>query len=230
MRNLSLFFAAGFLALMLGACGGGAGSVALPGGNGNGGLPAVVNVSSGSVVGIDNTLSPNDGDSPAGGIGQTVDGIPCLTTLDQAHYHVHVFLGLVDNGTEIALPDGTGMNNPGADSNGFVGTASCFYYLHTHDASGVIHVEDPSTASTTSTLHTLGQYLDIWGHTFSGARVYTSGSLYQGTGDQVVSNTTYTQYSGDPHTIPLYGHEVIWIETGTSLPAAGALPSVHFSF
>ena len=214
------------------AGGGGGGGFAPPGGGNGGGsppsLPATVSVSSGAVTGVDDTFNPADGDAPGGGHGQTVDGIPCLPTMDEAHYHVHAFLGIVRNRVMQALPDGTGMRNPGADSAGVVNTATCFYYLHTHDAAGVIHIEDPSTAARTASLHTLGQYLDIWGQSLAGARIYTSGAVYQGQGQQTVANSTYTQCTGDPHAIPLFAHEVIWAEFGPAYPQS--LPSVHFSY
>ncbi|HET7814779.1 MAG TPA: hypothetical protein VFL13_10445 [Candidatus Baltobacteraceae bacterium] len=217
--------------------GGGGGTASLPGGGngggggGGGGLPSSVAVFYGNIVGADNTFSPEDGDAANGGQGQTVDGIPCLPTMDNAHYHIHAFLGFVVNGTLTALPDGTGMENPGADSSaGVVSTATCFYYLHTHDAAGVIHIEDPSTAARTTALHTLGQYLDIWGHSLSGMTIYTSGARYQGQGDQSVSNTTYSLYTGDPRSIPLYAHEVIWAISGSPSYSAAQLPSVHFSY
>lgn len=240
MRRFIRSLAALGLVAALAACGGGgsgSGSVSPPaggngggGGGGGGGLPSSVSVPSGSVTGADNTFSPSDGDTASGGQGQTVDGIPCLATMDESHYHVHVFLGFVVNGVLTALPDGTGMKNPGADSGGVVSTATCFYYLHTHDASGVIHIEDPSTASRTTSLHTLGQYLDIWGHSLSGMTVYTSGARYQGEGDQTISNSTYSRYTSDPRTIPLYAHEVIWVISGSPSYTASQLPSVHFSY
>lgn len=228
--------AAALASVFLAACGGGGGGsspVTPPGvGNGGGGadLPQNIVASSGAVNGLDNTFTPNDGDASGGGNGQTIDGIPCLPSMDEAHYHVHIFLGILNNGTLTALPDGTGMKNPGPDSGGVVTTASCFYYLHTHDASGVVHIEDPSTASRTTSLHTLGQYLDIWGHSFSGARIYTSGSVYRGQGAQTIANSAYQLYSGDPRSIPLYAHEVIWVEWGSPQPSASQLPPVHFEY
>jgi hypothetical protein len=222
--------------LIFAACGAGGGSSAVTppaggsGGGGGGALPSSVTVSAGAITGLDNAFTPNDGDSSTGGNGQTVDGIPCLTTMSEAAYHVHVFLGFVNNGQLVALPDGTGMKNPGADSGGVVSTATCFYYLHTHDASGVIHLESPSTASRTTSLFTLGTYLDIWGHSLGSARVYTSGQHYEGQGSQTVANTAYTQYTGDPRGIALYAHEVIWVENGPNYVAPSALPSVTFTY
>jgi hypothetical protein len=217
------------------ACGGGnGGSVSpprVPGGAGAGAPPpATIIASSGAVIGQDNVFSPADGDSPSGGNGQTVDGIPCKPSMSESNYHIHVYVGIIENGKQIALPDGAGMKNPGADSGGVVNTASCFYYLHTHDASGVVHVEDPSTASRSTALHTLGQFFTIWGHSLSGWTIYTSGQKYAGQGSQVISNTTYTKFTGTPSSMPLYGHEVIWLESGSPILDASQLPSVQFTY
>jgi hypothetical protein len=214
------------------ACGGG-GSSATPPAAVNGGAPppnGTITASSGATLGEDNTFSPADGDSSSGGNGQSVDGIPCEPTMAESNYHVHVFVGLIVNGRQIALPDGLGMKNPGADAGGVTSTASCFYYLHTHDASGIVHVEDPSTASRTTALHTLGQVFAIWGHSLSGWTIYTSGQMYRGQGSQLVSSSTYTKFGGDPSSMPLYGHEVIWLESGSPVLGAAQLPSVQFTY
>lgn len=232
------------LLFALAACGGGgssSGPASPPGGNSSGppSLPSSVTAQSGGTIGTDNIFSPDDGDGASGGNGQTVDGIPCNPTMSEADYHIHVFVGILANGSLVALPDGMGMKNPGADSSGVTGTATCFYYLHTHDATGIVHVEDPSTASRTTSLHTFGQFLDIWGQPltssglgpFSGSvKVYTSGAVYRGQGPQTVSNSTYAQYSGDPRNIALYGHEVIWIEIGPTFVAPQSLPGVNFTY
>lgn len=205
-----------------------------PGGGGAGApppLPSSVTASSGAIVGADNQFTPTDGDTSNGGNGQTVDGIPCNPTMDEAHYHIHVFIGFVQDGREIALPDGTGMKNPGADSGGVVSAASCFYYLHTHDAAGIVHIEDPSTASRTTALHTLGQYFAIWGHPLSAwTTIYTSGQTYRGQGSQFVSNSTYTKFGGNPSSMPLYAHEVIWLESGSPTLGPSQLPGVQFTY
>ena len=228
----------GSLALLslLAACGGGGGGGATPPAPSGGGAPpppvsnSTIVASSGAVIGQDNTFTPNDGDSSSGGNGQTVDGIPCQPTMAEANYHVHVFIGLIVNGHQLALPDGAGMKNPGPDSGGVTSTASCFYYLHTHDAAGVVHVEDPSTASRKLALHTLGQFFAIWGHSLSGWTIYTSGQQYRGEGSQLVSNTTYTKYGASASSMPLYAHEVIWLESGSPILGPSQLPSVQFTY
>lgn len=230
--------AAGLAAVfLLAACGGGGGggsSPMVPGGGGGGApppLPSSFTASSGATIGEDNAFTPNDGDASSGGNGQTVDGMPCLPTMDEAHYHVHVFVGLIVNGRELALPDGVGMKNPGADSGGVTSTASCFYYLHTHDAAGIVHIEDPSTASRTTALHTLGQLFAIWGQPIgSWTTIYTSGQSYRGQGSQFVSNSTYSRYGGSAGSMQLFAHEVIWLESGSPVIGPSQLPAVQFTY
>lgn len=224
-------------ASLLAGCGGGGGGGGsspmphAPGGGGGAPPPSgTLTASSGAVIGADNTFSPNDGDSSSGGNGQTIDGIPCNATMAESNYHIHVYIGLIVSGKQVALPDGMGMKNPGPDSGGVTSTASCFYYLHTHDASGVVHVEDPSTASRTTALHTLGQLFAVWGHSLSGWTIYTSGQMYRGQGTQLVSNSTYSKYGGTPSSLPLYAHEVIWLETGSPILGPSQLPGVQFTY
>lgn len=153
------------------------------------------------------------------------------------NYHVHAFIGVYDNGTYVAQPYATGMFNSQPPVNGFVGVAQCFYYTHTHDSSGIIHIEDPMNVSTTVSIFTLKTYLDIWGMTanathfgpFNGpVRVYTSGQVGGPIGSQLIKATSYTFYGQDPTNIPLYSHEVIWVEVGPNYPAS--LPNIQFFF
>ncbi|HXW51407.1 MAG TPA: hypothetical protein VEJ41_05400 [Candidatus Acidoferrales bacterium] len=139
-------------------------------------------------------------------------------------------MGVYVNGNQYALPIALGMVDPGAPVDGFINSAQCFYHIHTHDSSGIVHVEDPDPSGVpiTGTLHTLKNVLDIWGITMDGTHfgqfsgpvvVLTSGQVYRGdqnNGD--VPSSTYTFYSGDPNSIPLYSHEVIWVLVGPTYP------------
>ncbi len=155
------------------------------------------------------------------------------------NYHVHAFIGVYDNGTYVAQPYATGMFNSQPPVNGFVSAAQCFYYTHTHDSSGIIHIEDPNPTGLplSAAIFNLKTYLDIWGVTadathfgpFRGpVRVFTSGQKYNPIGQYLVKADTYTFYGQDPTNIPLYSHEVIWIEVGPNYPAS--LPNVGFFF
>lgn len=198
---------------------------------------ATIVTHAGSVTGQTGMFTPTQGDTSSGGQGSPVDGITCDPTMSN-NYHVHVFLGIYDNGTQVALPTAIGMENPGAAVSGFVDTASCFYHIHTHDSSGIVHVEDPDPtgAPVTASLYTLKNVLDIWGITadanhfgpFTGpVRVFTSGQVYRGDANNgTVAATNYTFYGTNPTSVPLYSHEVIWVEIGPNYPAS--LPNVQF--
>lgn len=196
-------------------------------------MPSVIVLKSGSVFGADNRWSPNDSDSARGGNGQTVDSVlPCKTTMYETNYHVHAFVGIIYDKQQMALPDAIGLYGYGPESGGVTNAAKCYYYLHTHDASGMVHIESPSGASLGSSLFTLGNFLDVWGQTlsstglgnFSGAvHVFVAKpalrSLYSG---------PFTAFTGDPHTIQLYSHEAIWIEVGSAYYTAAQLPQIRF--
>jgi hypothetical protein len=78
---------------------------------------------------------------------QPVDGIYC-DQLEQTAYHIHVHLSIYIDGKPVAVPQGVGIASD----------QSCFYWLHTHDSTGVVHIEAPKTAALT-----LQNFLDIWG-------------------------------------------------------------------
>ncbi len=99
-----------------------------------------------------------------------VNGVYC-DQLEQQGYHIHVHLTIWLNGSPVTIPQNVGI---ASDS-------SCFYWLHTHDTTGVVHIEAPATASLN-----LQQFLDIWRQHFS-----TLG--YQ---DQLASSTGWTVWVG----------------------------------
>jgi hypothetical protein len=196
-------------------------------------MPAI-NTSPGKVDGIDNKFVPPDGDAPGGGHGATIDGkIPCLPVMGNG-YHVHVFLGIVYKGKLMAMPDRVGMVHPGAEINGWTNTAQCFYEIHTHDASGIVHLEVAQPHPLNSVVFKLRDVLKVWGvpHSdksfgpFKGKiRVYTG--MPPALGQTVVS--TYAPFAGKQWTnMGLHSHEVIWIEIGRPYYNAHQLPPVTF--
>lgn len=191
----------------------------------------------GNVSGAPNGFVPAVGDTASGGQGQAVDGKIC----DPAHYenyHVHFFLGLWVNGTQIAIPPALGMFNLGPPVAGFYDAASCVYYVHTHDSSGIIHIEDPDSTNLpiTQSIYTLKQLFDEWGIAvnanefgpFSGpVRVFTSGPMYRGgAANQTTPATDLTFYGTDANSVPAYSYEVIDVEVGPTYPST--LPNVRF--
>ena len=140
------------------------------------------------------------GDSSAGGQGAPVDGIACDTTTPVQHIHVH--LTLIANGQQRAIPIAVGVGNPFIIQN-FVVAAGCYYWLHTHDATGIVHIEAPVT-----TTFNLGQFFDIWGQPLSSGNV----AGLTGTVTAYVDSTLYT---GDLAAIDFQEHRQITLIVGT---------------
>lgn len=122
-----------------------------------------------------------------------IDGIAC-NQMEQAVFHIHAHLSLYIDGQAVAIPQGIGIAPDG----------SCFYWLHTHDASGVIHIEAPANRT-----FTLGNFLDIWRQQFSELRTGYPPELDQpgGPGWQIWVNGKPS--TGDFHTMVLQPHLLI---------------------
>ena len=135
------------------------------------------------------------GDTTRGGIGQAVDDVSCAAQ-EYAAYHVHAHLSLFVRGKQIAIPSHVGIVQ-GA------GRPPCLYWVHTHDSSGIVHIESPYNGA-----FTLGQFFDIWGQPLGSQRV----ASFTGPMRAYVNGTLY---AGDPHTIPLVSHQEITLEVGS---------------
>jgi len=80
--------------------------------------------------------------------GRSVDGISCPTAAREVvKYHVHVHVAVYVEGKLLRLPAGIDCTKPQLvehESTGDfidVGIYDCLYWLHTHAADGIIHVE-----------------------------------------------------------------------------------------
>lgn len=193
---------------------------------------APVRLAPGAVTGRDRFFTPEDGDMQTGGRGRAMAGIPCAPREQPGQYHVHAYLGLLYYGLQVAIPDVIGMLDPKGAHDGFTYGARCFYYLHTHDASGTVHVEVPVNRPPGAVLYKLGAFLSIWGVSvgpdhfgpFAGdVRAYVGRSQL---GQMRVSS--YREYRGDIRSIPLASHEAIWITVGSPSYGASRLPPVSF--
>lgn len=140
--------------------------------------------------------------------GATVHGIQCNSS-EQAVYHIHAHLAVFVNGAQrtipygIGIPGGTAQNYNGVP---YVASGSCFYWLHTHDQAGVIHIESP-----VQKLYTLGNFFAIWGQPLTGS----------GVGPAKGALTVYvngSRYAGDPASITLNAHTLIQLDVGANVP------------
>ena len=149
--------------------------------------------------------------------GQQVDGIGCDTS-EQTLFHIHAHLTIFVNGAVRQVPAGIGI--PGAQGqrtpNGtFIGSGTCFYWLHTHAADGIVHIESPVQRT-----YTLGEFFNEWRQPLSTNRVGPDTgkvtALYNG-----------RVYLGNPADIPLTKHAQIQLEVGKPLvsPASITFPN-----
>ncbi|MBV8490700.1 MAG: hypothetical protein JO199_09240 [Candidatus Eremiobacteraeota bacterium] len=192
-----------------------------------------VSIYPGEVWGADNLFIPGDGDTKTGGQGQKVAGVTCDKTEHTNSYHIHFFVGVIYKDHAVALPDAIGMMTPGAENNGYISTAGCFYWIHTHDASGMMHIEDPRSYPPTDVLYRFSTALSIWGQTYSAnnfGRLTGPVHVFIGNVSKAGQTTVskYTAYTGSLGSIPLRTHEVIWVEVSTPYFTATQLPAVTF--
>jgi hypothetical protein len=137
--------------------------------------------------------------------GATVDGIACQTS-EQLAYHIHAHLAIYASGARQVVPAGVGIPGPQQVVDGFVEGGKCLYWLHTHDATGVVHIESPVRR-----VYTLGQLFDVWGHSLSGTQIGRA------TG-HVTAFVNGKRFAGDPRSIKLTPHAVIQLDVGQIVP------------
>ncbi|MEC5404594.1 hypothetical protein VOM14_03285 [Paraburkholderia sp. MPAMCS5] len=142
-----------------------------------------------------------NGNTSTGGTGADVDGLTCAANMSEL-YHVHAHLAIVNNGQWLALPMNVGL------------LSQCSYEMHTHDQTGIIHIETPNVKT-----YTLGQFFDIWGQPL------TSTNVAGVTGNVVAyinDNGDSRRYMGDLRNIELTSMRDVTLQIGT--PPVSKLP------
>jgi hypothetical protein len=135
--------------------------------------------------------------SSAGGpSGEPVANVQCEANEQLAtHYHAH--LDLLYKGQPAKVPANIGVK------------PTCLYWLHTHDDTGVIHVEAPKDQAKRQ--FTLGDFFKVWGQPLDSKQVST---FKLQSGEQVKVWVDGKPYTGDPANIKLASKEQIVIEIG----------------
>jgi hypothetical protein len=133
----------------------------------------LINAGKGSQANSSTSSTTLTSDNPAYPV---IDDIACQS-MEQLAYHIHAHISIYINGQLSLLPANVGIASDG----------SCYYWLHTHDQSGVIHIESP-TAKT----YPLGTFFREWEDHFSslgfppqlatttGWKAYVNGKPYTG--------------------------------------------------
>lgn len=151
-------------------------------------------------------------DAPKGGMGLPVDGISC-GGMEYATLHIHPHLALFINGKQVQVPQGIGFGLASAEN-----PQGCLYWIHTHDASGIIHIEAPQIEAPAGGPFTLGMLFDIWGQPLTDNGV-------AGAKGPVTAYVNGAPYTGDLRAIPLMSHQQITLEVGTPV-----VPPPNYTF
>lgn len=138
-----------------------------------------------------------DGDGSSGGQGQTVDDLACGPMVET--YHVHPHVSIIEDGTMLIFPQYIGI------------TANCYYNIHVHDQSGVIHVETPFY----NRRFTLGNLFDVWGQPLSSTNV--AGITGKPIAVYIEDTGNVRRWSGDIRDIDLFSKRSITIQIGSRL-------------
>ncbi len=138
---------------------------------------------------------------PGGINGQPVANIKCEAG-EQVAVHYHAHLTIIYRGQPALIPPQTGIISQNR-------TINCFYWLHTHTTSGIIHIEAPKEFANRQ--FTVGDFFQIWNQPLTSKQVTT---FPVGKGDQVKVWVDGKPYTGDPRKIVLKSHSQIVIEVG----------------
>ena len=143
--------------------------------------------------------------------GSTVDGISGAAG-EQLAFHIHAHLTVFVAGSPRRIPYGVGIAPPlevaPTPRGAFAVGGSAFFWLHTHAADGIIHIESPIVRT-----YTLGNFFDIWHEPLGPARVGPARG-------NVTAFYNGRRYLGSPRGIPLLAHAQIQLDVGRPLVAA----------
>jgi hypothetical protein len=128
--------------------------------------------------------------------GQPVANIRCDSSEQlQVHYHAHI--DLIADGAPVSIPAQTGI------------LGSCFYWMHTHTTTGIIHIEAPKDSATRQ--FTVGDFFAVWRQPMNRKQVAT---FPIDKTHQVKVWVDGKPYTGDPAKAVLRSHTQVVIEVG----------------
>jgi hypothetical protein len=134
----------------------------------------------------------------------TIDGVDCQSG-EMLAYHIHAALEIMVDGQQVTVPKNTGIRS------------NCLFWLHTHDDSGLIHIEASAQRD-----FTLGQFFAIWGESLSSTQLLdkTSDATHE-----ITATVDGQPFTGDPASIVFKNAETIVLQYG---PPFGAPPKSIF--
>jgi hypothetical protein len=136
------------------------------------------------------------------------DGLQVLTVEGQVQ-HTHQHVDLFVDGQRVAIPLDIGIDRVNL----------ILSPIHTHDASGIIHVESPIVRD-----FTLGEFFDVWGVRFD---AHCVGGSCDGNGRVLSVYRNGQPVTGDPRSIVLDAHEEIVVAIGTTAQLPSPIPASY---
>ena len=135
-------------------------------------------------------------------------GLPPLSPAEGTAVHIHQHLDLYLDGAKVPVPAGIGID-----------PAVGFAPLHTHDGSGVIHVESPAVRG-----YTLGEFFAVWGVRFTPSCL----GGYCAAGDRRLRVFVDGRpVRGDPTALTLASHQELVVAFGTAAQLPSPMPSAY---
>ena len=125
---------------------------------------------------------------------QPIDDIPC--GLEGTVMHIHTHVDIFINGQAYTILAGVGIV-----------PNKCLYWMHTHDSSGVVHVESPTQMD-----FTLGKFFDIWGKAFNNTQIF---DYRAGSSNPLIVYVNGQSAGGNYRDIVSHQHDEIAIVYGT---------------
>ena len=136
-------------------------------------------------------------------------GLPMLGS-EGAAEHIHAHLDVIVDGRPVSVPALIGIDE----------SARQISPLHTHDTTGVIHIESPKKAN-----FSLGQFLTEWQVSVSQTHL---GGLHVDKGNTLTAYVNGKAVSGDPAAIILHAHDEIALVYGPSTPSVDVPDTYDF--
>jgi hypothetical protein len=135
-------------------------------------------------------------------------GVPPLNPVEGTAVHIHQHLDLYVDGHKVVVPAGVGID-----------PAVGFAPLHTHDPSGVVHVESPTVRT-----YTLGDFFAVWGVRFTPGCL---GGSCTGGDRRLWVYVNGTPVRGDPTALVLQPHQELVVAFGTAAQLPSPVPSSY---
>ena len=136
-------------------------------------------------------------------------GLPLLSTMSTT-YHYHAHLDVIVYGQPVVVPALVGIDD----------ARSMGSPMHTHDATGIVHLESEEDIP-----FTLGQFFTQWGQPLTGDQV---GPIHLTPVETVQLYINGTRFPGDPGSYRFAPHDEVALVAGTRAMTP-ALPD-HYDF